>query len=91
MATDIELMESLSEVDNQIDLLRKRIEGMERDLRNAKTDLGQLKTDKVNLTEELRIYKNTIYVYQVSERELEIAGFKERLPEVLKKMSGKNG
>jgi len=86
MATDIELVESISEVDANLSLLRKRIEVMERDLRGAKTELGKLKNDKLNLTEELRVYKNTVYVYQISDREIEIAEFKERMAEVLRKI-----
>ena len=84
MVTELELINNISEIDSELKILRKEIDQIDEEWESAHTRLGELNLNRKNSVEELRRYRISFVSKELTDRQLEIISFKERMSDVLK-------
>jgi predicted methyltransferase len=85
MKTEQDFLNELAELDKVWLFAKKKLAEAKKLLMENETRIIELKLQKDRLTEELRIFRNTSVECQLaSSRDIEVASFKERNPEVCK-------
>jgi len=86
MVTESELVEAIFNTNQELFIVKNKIKEIKSQLSKTQTILGKLDFDKSILIEELRVYKNSKYIHEITERDIEIVDFRDRLPDVLKRL-----
>jgi AmiR/NasT family two-component response regulator len=71
----------LSNVNEQLVLVRKDIEMLKAELLRKETDLVGLVKEQRDLKEEIRQYNNSIVIVEITNRDIEIERFRNNYPE----------
>lgn len=83
MPNEVDLLKKLAEVDIELRDARNSLSDSKRRVTEAETKVIAIKLSKDRLMEEIRVFRNQTVSEELTEREKDIARFKEALPSLL--------
>ena len=81
-----DLLERIGVLDQKISEIRQRLSNLRSQINDQETDLIGFNLNREKLIETLRVYRKEHFSIELTDRQIDIAKFREKLPELLNKI-----
>jgi len=80
-----DLLDGIKEADQDREKYKEQIRKLEKQITNTETKLIEATLQRDRLTEQLRVYRNSLVKVQLTERDQEIEDFRAKYPDLCSK------